>query len=67
MRFCLLIVLVVGCAQGGANAPCARYSDCASHVCRANGTCSDPTDAGIDAEVDAYTTKIPDYMPDAAE
>jgi hypothetical protein len=62
----LLIVVLCACGQGSAGAPCARHSDCASGVCRPNGTCSDATDAGVVPEPDAYTTKVPDYIPDAA-
>jgi hypothetical protein len=62
----LLIVVLCACGQGSAGAPCARHSDCASGVCRSNGTCSDPTDAGIVPEPDAYTTHVPDLPLDAA-
>jgi hypothetical protein len=73
MRCCLVLlglglvglVGLGGCVQGPAGTACARHSDCASHVCRADGTCSTVVDAGIDAEVDAYATNIPPYTADA--
>ncbi|CAN5305180.1 hypothetical protein BH11MYX1_BH11MYX1_10100 [soil metagenome] len=63
----LSLVFLVACASGGAGAPCARKSDCASGVCLANG-CSSPTDASLDAapSPDAPGGPIAPYVPDAA-
>jgi len=60
------LILLAGCPSGSLGAPCARHSDCASRVCRTDGTCSALVDAAIDAAPDAYAQDIPPYPEDAA-